>query len=119
MGRLFWKFFIFIWVAQLTTIAGVSSLIWLKNRAAAERSAEIAMSPAAVFAVGSAAATLQFGGIGALRQLLDKRGAPPNLRVHAIDENNGEVLGREVPPNLVEAARQLVDEEEGPRGVQQ
>lgn len=31
MGRLFWKFFFFIWLAQLTTVVGVSTTFWLKN----------------------------------------------------------------------------------------
>jgi len=119
MGRLFWKFFFFIWLAQLTAIAGVSGVVWLKNRAAAERAAVIAMNPAAVFAVGSAAATLEFGGTPALKQLLESRGSGRNFGVHAIDEKNQELLGRDLPQPLVEAARQLVDDDEGPRGVQQ
>lgn len=31
MGRLFWKFFFFIWLAQLTAIAGISTTFWLKH----------------------------------------------------------------------------------------
>lgn len=31
MGRLFWKFFFFIWLAQLTAIAGISTTLWLKH----------------------------------------------------------------------------------------
>ena len=31
MGRLFWKFFFFIWLAQLTAIAGISATLWLKH----------------------------------------------------------------------------------------
>lgn len=33
MGRLFWKFFFFIWLAQLTTIAGISTTFWLERSA--------------------------------------------------------------------------------------
>ncbi|QLG88914.1 HAMP domain-containing protein [Chitinibacter bivalviorum] len=36
MGRLFWKFFLFIFVAQLLTILAVGSSIWLRTRAPAE-----------------------------------------------------------------------------------
>ncbi|MFZ6774903.1 HAMP domain-containing sensor histidine kinase [Undibacterium sp. SXout7W] len=32
MGRLFWKFFFFIWLAQLTAIFGISGTLWLKHR---------------------------------------------------------------------------------------
>lgn len=31
MGRLFWKFFLFLWLAQLTTVAGVATAIWLSH----------------------------------------------------------------------------------------
>ncbi|MBI3729443.1 MAG: HAMP domain-containing protein [Burkholderiales bacterium] len=31
MGRLFWKFFFFIWLAQLTAIAGISITLWIKH----------------------------------------------------------------------------------------
>jgi signal transduction histidine kinase len=29
MGRLFWKFFVFLWLAQLVTMGGVATAIWL------------------------------------------------------------------------------------------
>ena len=107
MGRLFWKFFFFIWLAQLTAIVGVSSLVWLKNRAQEDRPlAEIALSGPAAFMVSSAASTLQFGGPAALKSLLESR----DLRrpgVYAVDENNREILGRTVAPGILEQARQL------------
>lgn len=31
LGRLFWKFFFFIWLAQLTAIAGISITFWIKR----------------------------------------------------------------------------------------
>ncbi|MFZ6746091.1 ATP-binding protein [Undibacterium sp. JH2W] len=31
LGRLFWKFFFFIWLAQLTAIAGISVTFWIKH----------------------------------------------------------------------------------------
>ncbi|MES2036990.1 MAG: ATP-binding protein [Pseudomonadota bacterium] len=31
LGRLFWKFFFFIWLAQLTAIAGISITLWIKH----------------------------------------------------------------------------------------
>ncbi|MDP1979851.1 MAG: ATP-binding protein [Undibacterium umbellatum] len=31
LGRLFWKFFFFIWLAQLTAIAGISITFWIKH----------------------------------------------------------------------------------------
>ena len=31
MGRLFWKFFAFFWLAQLTSVIGVGVTFWLRN----------------------------------------------------------------------------------------
>lgn len=45
MGRLFWKFFFFIWLAQLTTIAAVSTTFWLGHRAQEERLAQLGRNP--------------------------------------------------------------------------
>ncbi len=41
MGRLFWKFFFFIWLAQLTSIAAISTTFWLGHRAQEERVAQL------------------------------------------------------------------------------
>lgn len=35
MGRLFWKFFLFIWLAQLVGMLGVGTVFWLEHRSAA------------------------------------------------------------------------------------
>ena len=32
MGRLFWKFFFFIWLAQVSAILGIGGTLWLKHR---------------------------------------------------------------------------------------
>jgi len=37
VGRQFWKFFFFIWLAQLTTMLAVSATFWLEHRAQSER----------------------------------------------------------------------------------
>ena len=71
MGRLFWKFFLSILLAQLAATVGIGGAIWLKNRNP-ERSptADIETSPPAEMAINAAAATLEFGGSKALRGLL-------------------------------------------------
>ena len=37
MGRLFWKFFVFIWLAQLAAILGTGALFWLERQEMAAR----------------------------------------------------------------------------------
>lgn len=36
MGRLFWKFFFFIWLAQLAAVIGVGTTLWLEHRYAGD-----------------------------------------------------------------------------------
>jgi len=122
MGRLFWKFFFFIWLAQLATGLGIATLVWLKIRAHEEaRPLEIATNPPANFAVSAAAATLRFGGLAALRELLEGPEPRRMSGIYAVDENNLELLGRAVVPAMLEEARRLAaspnSEGEAPRGA--
>ncbi|MCE5181236.1 MAG: HAMP domain-containing protein [Betaproteobacteria bacterium] len=106
MGRLFWKFFFFIWLAQLTTIVGVSITFWLEHRAMDTKQAGIDRSPPAGFLVEAAAATLQYGGAPALRGLLGDVTQP---KVYAVDEKNRELLGRKVDSAMIEQVRQALE----------
>lgn len=114
MGRLFWKFFFFIWLAQLTTILGVSASFWLEHRTLDKRLADVDRSPPAGFLVESAAATLQYGGVQALRGLL---GNGMQSRVYAVDEQNRELLGRKLDPATLERVRQILDLDAFPHAV--
>lgn len=105
MGRLFWKFFFFIWLAQLTTVVGVSCTFWLKNYERNNRQAEINTSPAAGALVESAAATLRYAGAAALRNLL---ATGRHSTVYAIDESNQDILGRPVTPLMLKNVKQLL-----------
>lgn len=94
MSRLFWKFFLFLFVAQLTAVIGVSVAIWLQHRHEAMQSTGVETSPSARSLVEAATSTLEFGGIDGLKNLLQnwqKRPVPPLL---AIDNNGKELLNR-------------------------
>ncbi|MHB1100651.1 MAG: HAMP domain-containing protein, partial [Burkholderiales bacterium] len=106
MGRLFWKFFFFIWLAQLTTILAVSATFWLEHRTQDKMLEGIDRSPPASFLVESAAATLQYGGVQVLRGLL---GNGMQSRVYAVDEQNRELLGRKLDPATLERVRRMFD----------
>ena len=58
MGRLFWKFFFFIAIAQITATFGVGVLFWIENLERSNRNSEIDLSPPASFMIRAAAATL-------------------------------------------------------------
>ncbi|MCA1323543.1 ATP-binding protein [Herbaspirillum sp. alder98] len=107
MGRLFWKFFFFIAIAQITATFGVGVLFWVENLERNNRSSEIDLSPPASFMIRSAAATLQFGGTEALRGLINE-GHEHRPKLYAVDENMVDLMGREVSPKLVEEARALL-----------
>lgn len=105
MGRLFWKFFFFILLAQLTAILATGATFWLEHRAQGERLEEIDRSPVAGLLVESAA-TLKYGGASALRSVLESRRRAP---VYAIDEQNRELLGRKLAPATLELVRRMLD----------
>ena len=106
MGRLFWKFFLCIMLAQVTATIGIGGTFWLKNRAAQqERALDIDTSPPAQMAIEAASATLEAGGSQALRQFL---GRMERMRVFAVDAQGHELMGRKVHPAILGKARALL-----------
>lgn len=114
MGRLFWKFFFFIWLAQLTAILAVGTTFWLEHRARDKGLAGPDRRPPAGMLVESAAATLQYGGPHALRGLLESGTVLPVL---AVDEQGREFLGRTFAPSALERARRMADADPAAPGV--
>ncbi|WP_258000805.1 hypothetical protein [Janthinobacterium sp. ROICE36] len=106
MGRLFWKFFLCIMLAQVTATIGIGGTFWLKNRAAQqERALDIDTSPPAQMAIEAASATLEAGGSKALQQFLGKM---ERMRVFAVDAQGQELMGRIVHPAMLGKARALL-----------
>jgi two-component system OmpR family sensor kinase len=116
VGRLFWKFFFFIWLGQLTTIWGVGTAIWILHHNENQARGGINNSPSATFVVQSAAATLQYGGLDALRILLKSKESPP---VYAVDEAEHELLGRPILSAAITKARRLLSEDAATSTVKQ
>ena len=108
MGRLFWKFFLCIMLAQVTATIGIGGTFWLKNRAAQqERALDIDTSPPAQMIIEAASATLEAGGSPALRQFLGKL---ERLRVFAVDAKGQELMGRAVHPAMLAKARAMLEQ---------
>jgi two-component system OmpR family sensor kinase len=105
LGRLFWKFFFFILLAQITATVGIGSILWLEARSHEQSHSDVDESPPAAFRVDAAAATLRFGGINALRGLLTQQ---RRRAVYAVDEREHELLGRPVPAAALSQARALL-----------
>ena len=109
MGRLFWKFFLCILLAQLATTIGVGAVFWLRDQARAQAldaaPAAIDTGPSAEFLIDSAAATLAHGGSAALRSLVAEA---TRYSVFVIDERGRDMLARPVTPDMrAQAARLL------------
>jgi two-component system OmpR family sensor kinase len=114
VGRLFWKFFVCILLAQLTATVGIGGAVWLKNlRQQNAAASDLDTSPPAEMAIGAAAATLEFGGTKALRKMLD---GLERHRVFVVDEQGHELLGRVVTPAMLRESHALL-KQEGKRHV--
>jgi signal transduction histidine kinase len=100
MGRLFWKFFLSILLAQVAATIGIGGTVWLRDQAR-QRSGEPTLdtSPPATIMLDAAAATLRHGGIDALRDLA---GTSRRMHLYVLDEQGRELLGRPVPAKLRE-----------------
>jgi two-component system, OmpR family, sensor kinase len=94
MSRLFWKFFIFFLVAQLTTVIGVGVAIWAQHQHETLPSTGLEISPPAQSDIEAAAATLQYGGIKSLKLLLQSRQNRHMPQVFVVDEHGQELMQR-------------------------
>ncbi|WP_153115043.1 sensor histidine kinase [Rhodocyclus tenuis] len=107
MGRLFWKFFFFFWLAQLTTGAGIAISLWLQYPDSLRVSNEPDSSPPAVERIDAAAALLRHAGVDALREYLDEKHPGPPRRLLVVDASDHELFGKEVPAVALARAREL------------
>lgn len=103
MGRLFWKFFACIWLAQLAGIIATGSLFWLTERHADRAFDDVASGPAANIYVGAAAAILESAGASGLRTWSMRE---PHADVYAIDAAGKDLLGRPLTAALAAHARE-------------
>ncbi|MES2129817.1 MAG: ATP-binding protein [Pseudomonadota bacterium] len=106
MGRLFWKFFCAILLAQLAATVGIGGVFWLRDQARErEHEASIDTSPPAETRIDAAAATLRYGGSAALRELITES---RHRSVFAVDERGQELLSRPYKPEMTAQAEQVL-----------
>jgi two-component system OmpR family sensor kinase len=111
MGRLFWKFFLCILLAQVAATIGVGGVFWLRDQARQRATPGLDSGPPAAIALDAAAATLRHGGLPALRSLLPDMRRP---QLFVLDASRHELLGRAVPAELMHAVeRELRDGAQG------
>jgi len=117
VGRLFWKFFLFTLLAQIIATIGVGGTFWLKEVESHRRVEQIDLSPLASVQIDSAALTLQYGGVSALRNLLMKM--DHHHQILAVDDSNHELLGRSLNPQTLSEARAMLRSDVQRREIQQ
>ncbi len=102
MGRLYWKFFLFLFLAQLTTALGVGIFILLS---VSKQNPSIDQSPIGQSLVDAAQSTLNLGGVQATKALLKKWEAQHLMhRVFVIDQTQQDLLKRKVDKSWLDAA---------------
>ena len=108
MGRLFWKFFLSILLAQIAATVGIGGAFWLHDQARHRtEAAELDTGMSGQFLLDAAGLTLKHGGVAALREMIQSM---RRHTVYALDDHGVEVLGRTVPAELrANAAAQLKD----------
>jgi two-component system OmpR family sensor kinase len=105
MGRLFWKFFLSILLAQVAATIGIGGAFWLRDQARQRPAPTLDSGPPAAIALDAAAATLRHGGVAALRQMVSELRRP---QVYVLDEQRRDLLGRAVRPELLAQAERIL-----------
>ncbi len=106
MGRLFWKFFIFFWLAQVTTVIGVGIAMWLL-------SPEMGRFRAPPPSVAAAASVLRHGWRVALHGFVRERSRERVPPIFALDESYHDILNRPVPAGMIEQASRIAGSQDG------
>jgi signal transduction histidine kinase len=111
MGRLFWKFFLSILLAQVTATIAIGGTVWLRDQARHRHALSLDAGPPAETMISAATVMLRHGGQAGLREMIaDMR--RPSLFV--LDASGRDLLGRPVSAEL----RAQVDQalaDKGPR----
>jgi len=106
LGRLFWKSFLAFWGALVLAGLAAGMMISLLNDAHT-RDLQLAAGPRTAFIVNNAAATLRYGGVAALREVMREwqQERPEDVSLYVVDAQGHELLGRTLPISVLARAR--------------
>lgn len=107
MGRLFWKFFAFVWLAQLAGITAVGSLFWLTDHRVEATVVDVAGGPMAALQVRAGADVLRYAGTSGFGGWSAHE---PGPTVFALDTRGHDLLGRQVPVGIADAVRRMLQD---------
>jgi two-component system OmpR family sensor kinase len=102
VGKLFWKFFAFVLLAQLGVIISIGVLLWLADGRPHLASNDNAAGGIAAVQLDAGAAVLQYAGAGAFRKWSERERQPTIL---AVDAAGLDVLSRPVPLGVAAEVR--------------
>lgn len=109
MGRLFWKFFFAIMLAQVGATVAIGGAFWLRDQAHRNTAPVLESGPPAMIALAAAESTLRHGGLEALRAMLPELRRP---QLYVLDPQGHDLLGRAIPTELLHEAQQQRDDSE-------
>tara|TARA_R100000687_G_scaffold23345_5_gene19592 strand:+ start:286 stop:1626 length:1341 start_codon:yes stop_codon:yes gene_type:complete len=120
MRSLFWKFFFAFLLALLLTSIGVASGMWLRHNAERQsfEAIPVQMGWKATDLVDSAADIARYAGIEPLKKYLHEQ-QRNGIKLFAVNQDNQDILQRNIDPQLLATTRQLVFENQRIRSVQQ
>ena len=120
MRSLFWKFFFAFLLALFLTSIGVASGMWLRHNAERQsfEAIPVQMGWKATDLVDSAADIARYAGIEPLKKYLHEQHRN-GIKLFAVNQDNQDILQRNIDPQLLATTRQLVFENQRIRSVQQ
>jgi signal transduction histidine kinase len=113
MGRLFWKFFLSILLAQVAATIAIGGTVWLRDQAHHRRALSLDAGPPAEIMINAASVMLRHGGPSGLREMIADMKRPA---LFVLDGKGHDLLGRPVSAEL----RTQVDQalaDKGPRNA--
>jgi two-component system OmpR family sensor kinase len=116
VGRLFWKFFLTFWLALLFAGVGVGTAVWLRHQNEQNTSLSMERPDALIdgrhaeYLLELAQRAYEYGGVKELGNFLGSLRDLHMAQVYAIDEQGRDVLQRELPAELIQHARSLLDQ---------
>jgi len=117
MGRLFWKFFLCILLAQVAATIGTLATVWLRDQTRNRNGeATLDVGPPGMMMMDAARATLRHAGVEGLRDLA---GNSRRMRLYVLDAQGRELLGRPVPAKLREEVTRNLGDDNPARAVAQ
>lgn len=119
MGRLYWKFFLFFFFAQLTAVLVVSLAIGMVNDKRERERRLIDSAPSARTMVLAAAGTLEISGVKSLKSLLDIWLTEPMPQLYAVNEEGADLLNRKLPKGINQESLAALAGDADNRAIQQ